>query len=206
VLEVTSPPGAAGDETLSAMEPSCTIGHLNDMETRKFRNFTMRCVIPVLAVCSLGVAACGTTHVGATRVGATRVGTAPGSSPRPSHSPLLPGCSGPVPPRHAWATEVSTDGHVRWQVRLPTFAANSDTAQSPVVVAGIAVFAQDGVVHGLRLADGHQLWSWAGGQVVYGMWPWQATVAVLTDQGEHPRAADRAARSHRPGGLDGAPA
>ncbi|HYZ52774.1 MAG TPA: PQQ-binding-like beta-propeller repeat protein [Streptosporangiaceae bacterium] len=127
--------------------------------------------MPVLAVCSLGVVACGTPHVGA----------APGSSPRPSHSPLLLGC-GPVPPRHAWATKVSADGHVRWQVRLPTIGANSDTAQSPVVAAGIALFAQDGVVHGLRLADGQQRWSWAGGQTVYGMWPWHGTVAVLTDQ------------------------
>jgi outer membrane protein assembly factor BamB len=38
------------------------------------------------------------------------------------------------------------------------------------------------VVHGLRLADGHQLWSWAGGQAVYGMWPWHGTVTVLTGQ------------------------
>lgn len=127
--------------------------------------------MPVLAVCSLGVVACGTTHVGA----------APGSSPRPSRSPL-PGCGGPVPARHAWATEVSGDGHVRWQVRLPTFSANTLNAQSPVVVADVALFAQDGVVHGLRLADGHQLWSWTGGQTVYGMWPWHGTVAVLTDQ------------------------
>jgi outer membrane protein assembly factor BamB len=142
------------------------------MEARKFRNFTTRYVMPVLAVCSLGVAACGTAHAG----------TAPGSSPRPSHSPLLLGCGGPVSARHAWATKVSADGHVRWQVRLPAFAANADIEQSPVVVAGIALFAQDGVVHGLRLAGGQQRWSWAGGQDVYGMWPWRGTVAVLTDQ------------------------
>jgi outer membrane protein assembly factor BamB len=125
-----------------------------------------------LAACSLGVVACGNTHVGAAR----------GGSPRPSASPLLPGCGGPVPARHAWATEVSDGGHVRWQVRLPTSGANTVNALSPVVVAGVALFAQDGVVHGLRLADGHQLWSWAGGQEVYGMWSWRGTAAVLTDQ------------------------
>jgi hypothetical protein len=32
------------------------------------------------------------------------------------------------------------------------------------------VFAQDGIVHGIRLADGHPLWSWPGGQSVYGLW------------------------------------
>ncbi len=46
----------------------------------------------------------------------------------------------------------------------------------------MAVLAQDGIVHGLRLADGHPLWSWAGGQSVYGLWRSGALVAVLTDQ------------------------
>jgi len=132
----------------------------------------MRSAVPLLAACSLGVAACGSSHAGAAAAG----------SARPSRSPLPPGCGGPVPPRHAWATDVGIDGHVRWQVPLPTFGANAVSAGSPVVVAGVALFAQDGVVHGLRLADGHRLWSWAGGQTVYGMWSWRGTVAVLTDQ------------------------
>jgi outer membrane protein assembly factor BamB len=142
-------------------------------------------VLPVLVVCSLSLAACGTTHPGT---------TTPRSSPRPSHSQLLPGCGGPVPQRHAWATEVSVNGHVRWQVPLPTFGNNPQTEASPVTAGNIALFAQDGVVHALQLADGHQLWSWAGGQSsqgnqsgqdgdgVYGMWPWHGTVAILTDQ------------------------
>lgn len=86
-----------------------------------------------------------------------------------------------MPARHAWATEVSDDGHVRWQVRLPALS-EPGNALSPVVVAGVALFAEDGVVHGLRLSDGYRLWSWAGGQDVYGMWSWHGTVAVLTDQ------------------------
>ncbi|HEV3295459.1 MAG TPA: PQQ-binding-like beta-propeller repeat protein, partial [Streptosporangiaceae bacterium] len=52
----------------------------------------------------------------------------------------------------------------------------------PLVVGPVAVLAQDGTVHGLDLADGHPLWSWAGGQSVYGMWRWGGLVAVLTDQ------------------------
>jgi outer membrane protein assembly factor BamB len=146
-------------------------------------------VLPVLAVCSVSLAACGTTHPSA-----TQAATTPRSSPRPSHSQLLPGCGGAVPPRHAWATEVSVDGHVRWQVPLPTFGSNPQTEPSPVTAGNIALFAQDGVVHALQLADGHQLWSWAGNQSsqgnqagqdgdgVYGMWPWHGTVAILTDQ------------------------
>jgi outer membrane protein assembly factor BamB len=46
----------------------------------------------------------------------------------------------------------------------------------------VAVLAQDGIVHGIRLADGRPLWSWPGGQMVYGMWRQGGLVAVLTDQ------------------------
>ena len=46
----------------------------------------------------------------------------------------------------------------------------------------MAVFAQDGIVHGIRLSDGHPLWSWRGGQTVYGLWRRDGLVAVLTDQ------------------------
>jgi len=158
------------------------------MRTRRFS------ILPLLAVCSLGLAACGTTHAGTTHAAITHaaithVATATaGNSPGPSHSQLLPGCGSPVPPRHAWATEVSVNGHVRWQVPLPTFGNDPQTEPSPVIVGNIALFAQDGVVHALQLADGHQLWSWVGsqgdqgGDGVYGMWPWHGTVAVLTDQ------------------------
>jgi outer membrane protein assembly factor BamB len=119
-----------------------------------------------------------------------------------------------VPARRAWATEVSVDGHVRWQVRLLTFGPDSVNPLPPVVTGNLALFAQDGVVHALRLADGHQLWSWAGGRIVYGMWPWHGTVAVLTDQvSTHARltgldaATGRVAWTVRlPGGLYGSQA
>jgi hypothetical protein len=44
------------------------------------------------------------------------------------------------------------------------------------------------MVHGLRLADGHPLWSWHGGQAVYAMWRDGGLVVILTDQvGRHAR-------------------
>jgi outer membrane protein assembly factor BamB len=158
-------------DPMLSQEPVCAAGRLCYVGTTA-GNLTRRSVLAALSAGSLGVAACGSTHVSAGR----------DSSPRPSASSPPPGCGGPVPARRAWATEVSAGGHVRWQVRLPTAGNNPGNAQDPVVVGGVALFAQDGVVHGLRLADGHQLWSWAGGQVVYGMWSWHGTVAVLTDQ------------------------
>src|SRR5260370_36960149 len=175
-----SAPGTRHDRE---REPSRTASHLTSMRMRRLS------VLLVVAVCSLSLAACDTTHAGTTQAATTAR-----SSRHPSHSQLLPGCGGPVPPRHAWATEVSVNGHVRWQVPLPTFGNNPQTGSSPVTVGNIALFAQDGGVHALRLADGRQPWSWPrtqasqgnqasqDGDGVDGMWPRHRTVAILTDQ------------------------
>jgi outer membrane protein assembly factor BamB len=77
---------------------------------------------------------------------------------------------------------VSDAGRVSWQTSLPAHGNDFSSAIQPVTVGSVAVFAQDGVVHGLRLAGGSLLWSWAHGQSVYGMWRWQGLVVVLTDQ------------------------
>ncbi len=80
-----------------------------------------------------------------------------------------------------WAQEVSLTGQVNWQVLLesaPESELGPDVA--PVAVGGVAVFAQTAVVHGLRLASGHALWTYTDGQGVYGMWRWQGLVIVLT--------------------------
>ena len=69
-----------------------------------------------------------------------------------------------------------------WKTPLETRDNVSSPAVPPVAVGLVAVFAQDGIVHGIRLADGHPLWSWPGGQSVYGMWRRGGLVAVLTDQ------------------------
>jgi outer membrane protein assembly factor BamB len=65
---------------------------------------------------------------------------------------------------------------------LPTRNVFVSPPVQPVPAGQAAVFAQDGIVHGVSLADGHPLWSWTGGQTVYGMWRWQHLVVVLTDQ------------------------
>jgi outer membrane protein assembly factor BamB len=80
-----------------------------------------------------------------------------------------------------WAEEVSLAGQVNWQALLasgPGSDLGADVA--PVAVSGVAVFAQTGVVHGLRLADGQALWTYTDGLPVYGMWRWQGLVVVLS--------------------------
>jgi outer membrane protein assembly factor BamB len=114
----------------------------------------------------------------AARTARTTTGT---TAVRPHPLTSSPGCGKP-PPRHAWAVSVSSTGHIRWQTPLPTHNNDIDPNVAPVVVGGVAVLTQDGVVHGLRLADGRPLWSWHGGQSVYGIWRWRGLVAILTDQ------------------------
>jgi hypothetical protein len=51
----------------------------------------------------------------------------------------------------AWAQEVSLTGQVRWQVLLGTGPEEElGPDAEPLAVCGVAVFAQTGVVHGLR--------------------------------------------------------
>jgi outer membrane protein assembly factor BamB len=99
-------------------------------------------------------------------------------SPQP---PTADGSCGP-PPRHAWAVDVTDRGRVRWQTSLTRRPDDAGQSVPAVVVGSVSVFAQDGIVHGLSLATGRQLWSWAGGQTVDGMWRWQHLLVVLTDQ------------------------
>ena len=122
-------------------------------------------------------------------------GSAPGSTPgHPGSHPAVtrhatpvrstPSC-GPGPARHAWAVELTAGGRTIWQTPLPTRNVDYPPTVQPVLAGPVAVLAQDGVVHGLGLADGRPLWSWTGGtgsQSVYGMWRWGGLVAVLTDQ------------------------
>jgi outer membrane protein assembly factor BamB len=74
---------------------------------------------------------------------------------------------------------VTTAGRVRWQVPLAGPALGSRL--SPLAVGAVAVFAQGDVLYGLRLADGHRVWSRAISQPIAGMWRWQSLVIVLTE-------------------------
>ena len=80
-----------------------------------------------------------------------------------------------------WAQEVSLTGQVNWQVLLGKGPESElGPGVAPLAVGGVAVFAQTGVVHGLRLAGGQPLWTYTDGLSVYGMWRWQGLVVVLS--------------------------
>jgi len=125
----------------------------------------------------LALAACGSVPA---RPGQT--GPAATRAPAGTHGTPALGSCGPPPPRHAWAVDVTTAGRILWKTPLATRNTSIPSTVQPVAVGPVALFAQDGVVRGIGLADGHPLWSWAGGQSVYGMWRWGGLVAVLTDQ------------------------
>jgi outer membrane protein assembly factor BamB len=101
----------------------------------------------------------------------------------PARAPEGAASCGPAPRQEAWSELVADDGRIRWRtpLALPDQADGSPSV-APAVAGDVAVVAQDGLVHGLRLTDGHPLWSWTGGQSVYGLWRWQGLVVVLTDQ------------------------
>jgi len=96
----------------------------------------------------------------------------------------LAGPCGQPSVRGAWAIDVTTAGRVRWQTPLAAQGNGITVGRplSPLAVGAVAIFTQDDVVYGLRLADGHRLWSWASRQTVEGMWRRQGLVVVLAVQ------------------------
>jgi outer membrane protein assembly factor BamB len=132
----------------------------------------------LLTACStLTLVACGS-------VAGQHASTGPAATPAQAspRGTLAQTTCGPPPPRHAWAVEVTRTGQLAWKTPLEARGNAAAPAVPPVAVGPVAVLAQDGIVHGIRLADGHPLWSWPGGQSVYGLWRWGGLVAVLTDQ------------------------
>jgi outer membrane protein assembly factor BamB len=77
---------------------------------------------------------------------------------------------------------LSMAGQLRWRVPLPTDPDQQGIAVQPLALGATAVFAENDAVYGLSAADGRRLWRWAGGQLIYGLWPWQGTVVVLSGQ------------------------
>src|ERR1035438_1316244 len=118
---------------------------------------------------SLVLTACGTAPA---RTSAPAASVSMSSHRPASAGPAATGC-GPQPPRYAWAVDVTTAGRVVWKTPLPTRNGGFSTVAQPLVAGPVAVLAQDGIVHGLDLGDGHPLWSWTGGQDVFGMWRWE---------------------------------
>ena len=87
---------------------------------------------------------------------------------------------------------------MRWQVPLARGGGSGNL--SPLAVGAVAVFAQSDVLilrragalvgselYGLRLADGHRLWSRAFGQGIADMWRWPNLIIVLTQPGRNMR-------------------
>lgn len=142
-------------------------------------------ILALAAVPVLALAACGSAPAPGHPAGPASSRTSPAAT-APGHGASAASNScGKPPPRHAWAAAVSTGGQLRWQTTLPIQDTDASFAATPppAVLAGqVAVFAQDGAVYGLGLKDGRRLWSWPGGQDVYGIWRWGGLVAVLTDQ------------------------
>jgi outer membrane protein assembly factor BamB len=129
---------------------------------------------------ALALAACGSVAGQHASTGSAATPATPAqASPHGTHAQIT---CGPPPPRHAWAVKVTRTGHTAWETPLETRGTMPSPVVQPVVAGPVAVLAQDGIVHGIRLADGHPLWSWPGGQSVYGLWRWGGLVAVLTDQ------------------------
>jgi outer membrane protein assembly factor BamB len=91
-----------------------------------------------------------------------------------------PHCRIEVFPGHAYALDVTTTGRVRWRVPLGPPPGVSGLQVSPLTVGAVAVFAQEDVLYGLRVDDGHRLWSRAVSPDITGMWRWQNLVVVLT--------------------------
>ena len=109
------------------------------------------------------------------------VSSQPKKPPVTTTTPASAGCPATAA-RHAAVTSVSAAGRINWQAPL-TITANATAQAIPPVINGpVGYFAQDGVIHALRLADGSELWSRAIGRDTYGMWEAGSVLAVLTDQ------------------------
>jgi outer membrane protein assembly factor BamB len=141
------------------------------------RPIFMRCrllpgiAVPALAL-ALALAGCG--------------GAATTSSvPRPA-STLY--CGAPSDP-YAWAEQVTPTGLVRWRTTRgasPVDHGGNAPVLEPLIAGPAAVFAQGGSVQALALANGQPLWSYAGGQSVWGLWRWQGMVVALTEDNYYP--------------------
>jgi outer membrane protein assembly factor BamB len=97
----------------------------------------------------------------------------------------LVGCSGPrifaecnLPPERTWAVEVTSAGQVRWQTPLPPEKGILGEGTAPLVVGSMAVFSQDDVVYGLRLADGRRAWSWSAEGGIKDVFQWHGLIVV----------------------------
>lgn len=133
-------------------------------------------VISVLA-CVLACASCtaGSHSSHLPVIPATNLPTAA----RPVEPSGLPTCGSTSGPQ-AWAEDVSAAGRVVWRTALTTQSQQVGSVVQPVAASGMAIFADDTSVYGLRLSDGRLLWRTGIGRSALGMWTWSSTVTVIT--------------------------
>jgi outer membrane protein assembly factor BamB len=145
-------------------------------------------VLPLSALAVLAVAGCGTASP-----------PAPAAAGRPT-APLASRSAGPQPAAAsvapvastgcqtgAWAYDITAAGQLAWRVTLPGSAGY--TGAQPVVAGGVAVFAQDNAIAGIRVSDGRLLWQrvfpnsgdFSPG-TVYHLWTWHGAVIAQVGQ------------------------
>jgi outer membrane protein assembly factor BamB len=102
-----------------------------------------------------------------------------------SPSAAAPATADPCKATAAYAAEVSDAGKVIWQASMPP--GQADAVPSPVVINGIAVFAAENDLTGLRATDGHRLWDFhvrshgSLADAVNGLWQWDGSAIALIE-------------------------
>jgi hypothetical protein len=90
----------------------------------------------------------------------------------------------PVPTacvRHAVAAEVTVTGKTVWRKALTAPSLELATSFTPAIGPTIGYWPENGQVHALRLKDGKELWHYAQGFSLNGVWLTHKVVSVLTD-------------------------
>jgi outer membrane protein assembly factor BamB len=83
--------------------------------------------------------------------------------------------------RHAMAAAVGVNGKVVWRTAMAATTSEFQTSFAPAIGATIGYWPEDGVLHALRLKDGHELWHAKQGYALNGVWLNHGVVALLTD-------------------------
>jgi hypothetical protein len=115
--------------------------------------------------------------------------TAPGTRAA-TPAATIPGCRTGV-----WAENYTDAGTLAWRVSLPVPKSYNDGSPlSPVVIGGIAVFADGNALYARRVADGHAVWHQAFPNksntltagitgTVDGLWAWKGAAVALLGEG-----------------------
>ena len=83
--------------------------------------------------------------------------------------------------RHAFAAEVDLTGRTVWRTPLAAPSVELATTFAPAIGATTGYWPENAAVHALRLKDGKELWHYAQGFSLNGVWLNHAVVSVLTD-------------------------